>query len=271
MAVLKDKPRWRGNRVRRPEDVELEERRTTEPTARAKRSVRHGRRTLTKARGKDWHSHYRLSVEVGLAVSLAIVVWLIRAPMYPSAETFEVTLAQQEVVRMEEIQQTEQTLKPPPPPRPPVPVEVADDTILDEDELELDVTLDLNEAVDFIPPPPPPAADEEGGPEEDVSEIFVVVEQMPQIIGGPNKIYEYLEYPTIARQAQMEGLVVVQVVVEPDGTGSNAVVAKSAGKVLDEAALEAVKKLRYEPGRQRGRAVRVKLAIPIRFMLKERS
>ena len=86
-----------------------------------------------------------------------------------------------------------------------------------------------------------------------------------------SEIYEYLEYPTIARQAQMEGLVVVQVVVEPDGTGSNPVIAKSAGRVLDDAALEAVKNLRYKPGKQRGRAVRVKLAIPIRFLLKERS
>ena len=69
----------------------------------------------------------------------------------------------------------------------------------------------------------------------------------------------------------MEGLVIVQVVVEPDGTGSNPIVAKSAGKVLDDAAIEAVKQLRYKPGRQRGRAVRVKLAIPIRFMLKGTS
>ncbi|MDX1740099.1 MAG: energy transducer TonB [Rhodothermales bacterium] len=235
-----------------------------------KRRVEYGRRTLRKGRGKNWHTHYRLSVEAGLVVSLAVLVWLIRAPLYPSTEAFEVTLAEQEVVEMEEIKQTKQEMRPPPPPRPPVPVEVPDDAILDDDELDLDVTLDLGEAAAYIPPPPAPV-EEEDDAGEDMSEIFVVVEEMPEIIGGHNKIYEYLEYPTIARQAQMEGLVVVQVVVEPDGTGSNPVIAKSAGRVLDDAALEAVKNLRYKPGKQRGRAVRVKLAIPIRFLLKERS
>jgi len=271
MAVLKDKPTWRGSRTRegRPRtDDGVERSGVLNSGERPKRSIEYGRRILRKERGKNWRSHYRLSVEVGLTVSLAALVWIIRAPLYPASEGFDVTLAEQEVVEMEEILQTKQIDRPPPPPRPPVPVEVSDDTILDDDALDLDVTLDMNEAAAYIPPPPVEVVEEE---EEDLSEIFVVVEQMPEIIGGANKIYEFLEYPPIARQAQMEGLVVIQVVVEPDGTGSNPIVAKSAGGVLDEAAMEAVKKLRYNPGRQRGRAVRVKLAIPIRFMLRERS
>jgi protein TonB len=272
MAVLKDKPTWRGSRTRegRPRKEEGVERSDVLNSGeRRKRSIQYGRRILRKEKGKNWRSHYYLSVEAGLTVSLAALVWIIRAPLYPADEGFDVTLAEQEVVEMEEILQTKQIDRPPPPPRPPVPVEVSDDTILDDDELDLDVTLDINEATVYIPPPPVEPVEEEE--EEDLSEIFVVVEQMPEIIGGSNKIYEFLEYPLIARQAQMEGLVVIQVVVEPDGTGSNPIVAKSAGGVLDEAAIEAVKKLRYNPGRQRGRPVRVKLAIPIRFMLRERS
>jgi protein TonB len=269
MAVMKDRPRWRGDRRRRGNEGTD---RAPDPAKAASgphRAIHYGRRILIKGKGKNWHTHYRLSVEAGLVVSLGVLVWLIRAPIYPSDEVFEVTLSEQEVVEMEEVQQTKQMMKPPPPPRPPVPVEVADDAIIDDEELNLDVTLDMDEAAAYIPPPPPEP--EEATPVEDVSEIFVVVEEMPEIIGGHSKIYEYLEYPTIARQAQMEGLVIVQVVVEPDGTGSNPIIAKSAGKVLDEAAIEAVKQLSYKPGRQRGRAVRVKLAIPIRFMLKDRS
>jgi protein TonB len=271
MAVMKDRPRWRGDRRRRGDEKKGQPPGPSPPQDRGvARPVEYGRRILRKDKGKNWHTHYRLSVEAGLVVALAVLVWLLRAPLYPTEEAFEVTLAEQEVVEMEEIKQTKQEMRPPPPPRPPVPVEVPDDAILDDDELDLDVTLDLGEAAAYIPPPPAPVEMEEED-DEDVSEIFVVVEEMPEIIGGHNKIYEYLEYPTIARQAQMEGLVVVQVVVEPDGSGSNPIIAKSAGKVLDDAAIEAVKKLRYKPGRQRGRAVRVKLAIPIRFLLKERS
>lgn len=272
MAVMKDRPRWRGERGRRDDQRtnNVPESAPAMASERHRRAVRYGRRILRKGRGKNWHTYYRLSVEAGLVVSLAVLVWLIRAPIYPEAQAFEVTLAEQEVVEMEEIQQTEQQMKPPPPPRPPVPVEVADDAVIDDEELDLDVTLDMDEAAAYIPPPPAPVEDE-AEDEEDMAEIFVVVEEMPEIIGGHDKIYEFLEYPMIARQAQMEGLVVVQVVVEPDGTGSDPVIAKSAGRVLDEAAIEAVEKLRYKPGRQRGRAVRVKLAIPIRFMLKERG
>ncbi len=227
-----------------------------------------GRRIITKARGKEWRAHYRLSVEIGLAMSLFLLAAVMRAPIYSSSDGLDIQLAQQEVVTMEEIQQTKQVEKPPPPPRPPVPVEVADNEVLDDEELNLDVTLDIAETPLYVPPPPKPVVEE---PEEDLEEIFVVVEQMPEIIGGARKIYDYLEYPVIARQAMMEGLVVVQVVVEPDGSGSSPTIAKSAGKILDDAAIAAVMQLRFKPGMQRGRSVRVKMAIPIRFMLRDRS
>lgn len=103
---------------------------------------------------------------------------------------------------------------------------------------------------------------------EEEPEIFVVVEQMPEIIGGNAKIYENLVYPVIARQAGVEGLSVIQVVVEPDGTPSDITVARSASEMLDQAAITAVSQLRFIPGKQRGVPVRVRMAIPIRFRLK---
>ncbi len=72
----------------------------------------------------------------------------------------------------------------------------------------------------------------------------------------------------MARKAGMEGLVVVGFVVEPDGSISSIHVIKSAGKILDQAAIEAVKKLHFKPGKQRGKPVRVRMALPIRFQLK---
>lgn len=224
-------------------------------------------RRPNKAKGKDVKSSYRATLMFGLVLALGGTSFLFRADLRQSTEEDNFTMSQQEVVQMEEIEQTKQELKAPPPPRPPVPVEVPNDVILENDELDLDVTLDLDAEILDIPPPPPAPADDE--PVEEEMEIFVVVEQMPLVIGGNQKVYEYLTYPDIARQAGIEGMVVVQIVVGPDGVPYDPVVARSAGEVLDVAATKAVMQLRFEPGRQRGKPVSVRLAIPIRFRLKD--
>lgn len=214
----------------------------------------------------DLRRDYKTTLMFGLALSLSISIWLFRSDIRASGESTDLALGQQELVQMEEIQQTQQIEKPPPPPRPPVPVEVPDDTILDDDVLDLDATLDMDEAIFYIPLPPPPATQDEELPEP---EIFVVVEEMPQIIGGPQKVYEYLRYPPIARQAGMEGLVVIQIVVNEEGIPQSPEAIRSAGEVLDNAAIKAVMQLRFIPGRQRGRPVKVRLAIPIRFRFRD--
>lgn len=214
----------------------------------------------------DIRKDYRITLELAFIVALSLAILAVRAPMQSDSGELAFTLAEQQVVQMEEIAQTEQIERPPPPPRPPIPVEVPNDSILDEVELDLDVTLDLDAIVE-LPPPPAPVVEEEE--EEMEPEIFVVVEQMPEIIGGVAKIYERLIYPEIARQAGVEGLVVVQVVVEKDGTPSGTIVARSASAVLDNAAIAAVEGLRFVPGKQRGQPVRVRMAIPIRFRLRD--
>lgn len=221
-----------------------------------------------KNEGLEHKSAYRTKVMAGLVLSLTFMIVLVRMDFSASNEGLDFVLVDQETVQMEEIVQTTQELKAPPPPRPPVPVEVPDDFIFEEEELDLDATLDLDAPLSDVPPPPPmPASPEPDA--EDETEIFVVVEQMPTIIGGPQKVYEYLEYPEIARQAGLEGLVVIQLVVTPEGLPSMPEVARSSGQVLDEAAVRAVMQLTFQPGMQRGRAVRVRMAIPIRFRLRD--
>lgn len=221
-----------------------------------------------KRDGLEHKTGYRTKIMSGLVVSLSVLIVLVHMDMTPDDDGFDIAMVDQETVQMEEIAQTLQELKAPPPPRPPVPVEVPDDYQFEEVELDLDATLDLDEPLADLPPPPPtPVAAEEVA--EDEMEIFVVVEQMPTIIGGVQRVYEYLKYPEIARQAGLEGLVVIQVVVTPDGLPSLPEVARSSGQVLDEAAIAAVMQLTFEPGMQRGRPVRVRMAIPIRFRLRE--
>ncbi len=225
------------------------------------------RRAPYKLPGADLRQYYRLFIMLGLALTLALLIVLFRMPWRPKTEVV-LAAPEQEVVQLEEIVQTRQELPPPPPPRPTVPIAVPDETILEEEPVSFDVSLDINEAITELPPPPPPPKPKEEQQPEEEQEIFVVVEEMPEIIGGIERLYELLEYPELARKASMEGLVVVQFVVEPDGSVSNIQVIRSAGRLLDEAAVKAVKQLRFKPGRQRGRPVRVRFSLPIRFKLR---
>jgi protein TonB len=225
-----------------------------------------------KEAGRGWKKFYRFKVEIGLALSLLVVISLLRLPIISSDAGLDLTLSEQELVQLEEIQPTRQLERAPPPPRPPVPIEVADDVILEDESLDLDATLDIGAVSDIPSSPPPPPKPLDGDEEDDAEpEIFVIVEEMPTIIGGIAKVYEYLEYPEIARQARMEGLVIINLVVEPDGSGSEYEVTRSAGSLLDEAAMTAVRKLRFNPGKQRMKPVRVRLAVPIRFRLVDLS
>lgn len=214
-----------------------------------------------KERGASYvrrRREYLIMGQVGLIMAIAMTTGAFRVSL--TGETLDYVMPDQEIVQMEEIIQTAQLEKPPPPPRPPVPVEVPNDEVLDDIDLDLDVSLDLDAvAVDLLPPPAEPAEEEE--------EIFVIVEKAPEIVGGLNELYKYVSYPEIARKAGIEGVVVVQIVVLPDGTPSEPTILRGVHEVLDKEAVQGVMKLTYTPGMQRARAVSVYMSIPVRFEL----
>ena len=216
---------------------------------------------LRKTDNANLRNKYPLYVQVGLVASLILLIAAFRVDFSPNNE-FEIVQAEQEIVQMEEILQTKQIEKPPPPPKPPVPVEVPDDEILEDDELELDMTLDLDEEIVNLPPPPP---SEE---EEEEPEIFMIVEQMPELIGGLGAIQSKIKYPEIAKKAGVEGRVFVQFVVNEQGDVVDPVVVRGIGAGCDEEAVRAVSQAKFKPGRQRGQAVQVKMSLPITFKLK---
>jgi protein TonB len=197
------------------------------------------------------------------AAALLLLVLALRLPTGSGASDFTAVEAAQEVVAMQEIVPTKQETTPPPPPAPPVPVEVANDVII-EDEVDFDATLDFEETLEVAGPPAPSEGD---APPEEEPEVFVAVEQMPEIIGGRAQLMSDVNYPRFAVKAGIQGTVVVQVVVEADGSVRDPQVVRSAGALLDEAAVEAVMKQRFRPGKQRDRPVPVRMAIPVSFRL----
>lgn len=215
---------------------------------------------LRKTDKADLRKRYPLFVQAGMVLTLTLLIVAFRLDMRVN-DNFEVTLVDQEVVQMEEMVQTQQVEKPPPP-RPPVPVEVPDDEVLLDDELDLDMSLDIDEVPD-LPPPPPPKEEEEAEPE-----IFVIVEQSPELIGGLPGLQKKIKYPEIAKKAGVEGRVFLQFIVDEQGNVSDPIVTRGIGAGCDEEAVRAILEAKFKPGKQRGKAVKVKMSLPITFRLK---
>ena len=205
-------------------------------------------------------SGYLLGLQAGLASALVLLLLAFTMPLSFEGE-FEVVQVEQELVTMEEIQQTRQQVKPPPPPRPMIPISVPDDEIVLDEDLDLDVALELDEALVNIEPPP---AVEEEEPEV---EVFVAVESMPKMKGGMANLLQAVKYPVIARKQGIEGNVIVKIIVDEEGVPNSPTIMRSPSPLLEDAAVEAVMKQRFEPGRQRGRAVKVEVVIPVKFRL----
>jgi protein TonB len=217
---------------------------------------------LRKTSKANLRAKYPLFVEMGLTLALVVTLVAFKVNLGPP-EVQEIIEEEPQMVEMEEIEQTQQIEKPPPPPRPPVPIEVPNDETLDDEILDIDAEIDFDEPVDLPPPPPPPADEEEPEPE-----IFVVVEQMPELIGGLPELQKKIKYPEIAKKAGVEGNVILQFIVDEEGRVVDPVVVKGIGAGCDEEALKAVRTAKFKPGKQRGKAVKVKFSLPIRFRLK---
>lgn len=107
---------------------------------------------------------------------------------------------------------------------------------------------------------------------ETVTEPYIVVEQMPQFGSGEADLIKYLSknirYPSRARNAGIEGLVVVTFVVTQTGDVQDIQVAKGLGYGTEEEAIRVVKAMpKWKPGVQNGRAVPVRYTLPIRLQL----
>ena len=106
--------------------------------------------------------------------------------------------------------------------------------------------------------------------------VFDVVEHMPEFPGGMGEMMKYLSmnvrYPEAAQKAGLQGRVVVQFVVEADGSISNANVQRGVSEELDAEAIRVIEKMpKWTPGMQNGKAVRVKYSIPISFRLNNQT
>lgn len=147
------------------------------------------------------------------------------------------------------------------------------------DSSKMDVHSTANQAPEIMGRIVPPNPVEEIMGEivlmpSDTSDVYIVAEKMPQFKGGDKALYEFiaknLVYPTWEENEQIVGMIFVSFIIEKDGRITEPKIIKSVdgSKNFDSEVLKLMDKMPlWEPGMQRGKAVRMRYNLPIRFAL----
>ena len=150
-----------------------------------------------------------------------------------------------------EIPETQQFETPPPPARPSIPIESEDEDLADDLTIE-ETDLDNFDAWDAPPPPP-------SGPQFK----FIPYDDPPRPVTPIKPVY-----PDIAQEAGIEGQVLVQCFIDEKGRVKETIVVKGIPNTgLNESAVQALRKTRFRPAKQRERPVGVWITITINFKL----
>ncbi len=205
-----------------------------------------------------------LFMNIGMAVSLFFIIVAFEWRSYDDSGLVDLGTVEDDFEDILDIPPTEQP--PPPPPKIQLPeiIEVPDEEEIEEDiEVNLDVEVTEETVIEDI-------VFEEAPEEENVDEIFTIVEEPASFPGGLEAFYKYLgremKYPRQAQRMGIEGRVFVQFVVERNGSLTDIKVVKGIGAGCDEEAMRVLSNTpKWKPGKQRGRPVRQKMIQSILF------
>ena len=190
---------------------------------------------------------YRKYLDVSLAISFALHILA-----FAVMPNLEIKALKSETDEIEVIDIPPEIDIPPPPKdiaRPKIPVETLDEDVEEEETIE-DTTLDMDDLPDAPPPPPRSGGD------------FLVFDKAPKVV----KIVQP-EYPTLARQAEIEGIVTLKVTINERGRVMRVSVIRSDASIFDKVAMEAMKQWEFEPAEQSGNPVKSTISIPLQFTL----
>lgn len=139
--------------------------------------------------------------------------------------------------------------------------------VSNETEIEESPDIDLEK---YISNPLPLSSIADDSDPED-NNTFIFVEKQPEPINGYKSFYEQLgkmiKYPRQAKSIGTEGKVFVEFIINKNGEPSDFKILKGIGSGCDEEAMRVLALTKWEPGKQRGKPVRVKMVLPIYFKL----
>ncbi|MDO5663668.1 MAG: M56 family metallopeptidase [Bacteroidia bacterium] len=147
------------------------------------------------------------------------------------------------------------TLVPPPPPPPPLP-------------------HDKKTSVAPSPPPPSPAHGKTAEELKNTNEVFIVVEKQPEFPEGNAAMMRFLndniKYPAEAKEKRIQGRVIVNFIVDKDGSLTDITVVRGTNPLLDAEAIRVIQAMpNWKPGMQRGQVVRVRFTLSVVFKLQK--
>lgn len=225
---------------------------------------------IKKSRKADLENRRGIFLEIGLVVALAVVIGAFGCTSRDrNVEKIDMVLAPietdlVEITRPDQPQEQPQVKK--------VEMNVVSDVLqLVDNSTKTDTELSF---IDFDSDMQISIAAPQ---EEEIveEEIFVVAEKMASFMGGDlttfrNWVQERLRYPAIAQELGISGQVILQFVVEKDGTLTNIQVLRSPDSSLSDEAIRVLKTSpKWEPAMQRNKPVRLKYTLPVVFRIAE--
>jgi protein TonB len=234
---------------------------------------------IKKSKKADLEKTKGTSMLIGYIVALAVMFAAFEWTTRDYVETEPVVYAAYAPMEEEIVPITQPifTAAPPPPADAPQVAEILDIVENDEEIVEekIETSESTTEAISGPvaqvsgPVATGPVVTEEAS---DEGEIFQVVEQMPEFPGGMQALMAYLskniKYPSVAQDNGIQGRVLVSFVVNKDGSIVDPEVIKSVDAALDKEAMRVIKAMpKWNPGKQRGKPVRVKYTVPVLFRL----
>ena len=225
---------------------------------------------VKKSPKADLENKKTTNLLVGAIIILAVLFvgfeWSERDKKVTTDTGIETVIFEEEIIPITEQEQPKQA---PPPPEAPKVEEVLEimDNDSDVEESTIQASDDTQAAVEVKYTPV--EVEEE---EVEEQQIFQVVEEMPEFPGGMGECMKFLgkniKYPTISQENGVQGRVIVQFVVNRDGSIVDPVVVRGVDPYLDKEALRVIQMMpKWKPGKQRGKAVRVKYTVPVMFRL----
>jgi len=226
-----------------------------------------------KANLERWRG---LFLEIGLLIALSVSLLAFEWKIAPSEEEEDNQGAVQAVMEMEDIVPiTRAEEAPPPPPEPPKVTDILD---IVADDVVVDTNLEINMEADFSTEIIPVVFESSSSnvviEEEEEVILFAIIEDKPTFQGkdaetgfrewvGKNTVY-----PPVAQENGITGRVFVEFTIDRDGSLTDIKIMRGVDPLLDAEALRVIKMSpKWQPGMQRGKAVKVKYTFPFFFQL----
>ncbi|MFD2037647.1 energy transducer TonB [Belliella marina] len=220
---------------------------------------------LKKTPNADLSTKTGLFFNLGLMISISLALFAFNYKVYDASATITTLQPNNIDDELLDIPITIQETTPPPPLEQPIIQEVPDEIQIEDLVFVIDIDVKDDVVIKDIVISDAPIID-------DAEEIFDFVESAPSPIGGMSAWNQYLKknlkYPTQARRMGIEGTVTLVFVVNTDGSLQDIEILRGLDGGCNEEAIRVIKNApKWEPGKQRGKPVRARMRMPIRFKL----